>query len=80
MSERGGHQISFFPKFKIVHIILGGGVVKKIIDFFHIRDISFWNAQKSTHCVPNVNFADLFGSTANAPTHPATAQEFLGGL
>ena len=25
MSERGGHQISFFPKFKIVHIILGGG-------------------------------------------------------
>ena len=59
---------------------MGGGGVKKIIDFFHIRDISFWNAQKSTHCVPNVNFADLFGSTANAPTHPATAQEFLGGL
>ena len=41
MSERGGHQISFFPKFKIVHIILGGGGVKKIIDFFHIRDIFF---------------------------------------
>ena len=33
---RGGGVIKyhFFPKFKILHIILGGGV-KKIMDFFH---------------------------------------------
>ena len=28
--EGGGHQISIFPKFELVHIILG-----KVIDFFH---------------------------------------------
>ena len=33
MSERGGHQISFFPKFKIVHIILGGGGSRKLLIF-----------------------------------------------
>ena len=34
-SEGGGViKYQFFPKFKIVHIILGGGV-KKIMDFFH---------------------------------------------
>ena len=34
---RGGGGVienQIFPKFKIVHIILGGGV-KKIMDFFH---------------------------------------------
>ena len=33
-SEGGVIKYNFFPKFKIVHIILGGGV-KKIMDFFH---------------------------------------------
>ena len=33
-SEGGVIKYHFFPKFKIVHIILGGGV-KKIMDFFH---------------------------------------------
>ena len=34
-SEGGGViKYHFFPKFKIVHIILGGGVMK-IMDFFH---------------------------------------------
>ena len=39
-SEGGVIKYHFFPKFKIVHIILGGGV-KKIIDFSTIWDIFF---------------------------------------
>ena len=40
---RGGGVIEnqIFPKFKIVHIILGGGGVKKIMDFSTICDIFF---------------------------------------
>ena len=36
ISVEGGGVVEnqFFPKFKIVHIILGGGA-KKIMDFFH---------------------------------------------
>ena len=37
ISVEGGGVIEnqIFPKFKIVQIILGGGGVKKIMDFFH---------------------------------------------
>ena len=34
-SEGGVIKSQFFPKFKIVYIILGGEGVKKIMDFFH---------------------------------------------
>ena len=34
--SRGGViENQIFPKFKIVHVILGGGGGKKIMDFFH---------------------------------------------
>ena len=59
-------------------IIVPGG--ENVYFLAQMRTECVLKYQKSTHCVPNVNFADLFGSTANAPTHPATAQEFLGGL
>ena len=39
--EGGVIENQIFPKFKIVHIILGGGGVKKIMDFSTICDISF---------------------------------------
>ena len=61
-SEGGGGVIKyhFFPKFKIVHIILGGGGVKKIMDFFH----NLWDF--FLDCSPySINLRQLVNPTKN---------------
>ena len=46
-------KVHFFPKFKIVQIILGGGEFKKIMDFFHNLWHFFWMAPLSLVCCHN---------------------------
>lgn len=44
-------------------IIVHGG--ENVYFLAQMRTECVLKYQKSTHCVPNVNFADLVGSTAN---------------
>ena len=46
-SEGGVIKYHFFPKFKIVHIILGGGGSRKLWTFSTICEIFFWIAPLS---------------------------------
>ena len=65
LGPRGGViKSQFFPKFKIVYIILGGGV-KKIMDFFHNLGHFFLMAPLSYH------------TKSQPPTTPGTGLKCL---
>ena len=56
----GGHQNQFFPKFKKVQNLLGGGGVKKIMDFFHNLGHFFFDGSPKVCIALSIVYVDSY--------------------